>query len=101
MVVGKTTDLRATRADPSLRSGVKGYPSRGLRVIVIKPMARDTVLFNDGNEKNSRLFRHEFVHWARPGNQWLQPNSNIHYPPIFDYRELHWSAADYRTAVQV
>lgn len=42
-------------------------------------------LFTAGNESYAGGFRHEFVHWVQPGKPWLQPNGNIHYPPIFDF----------------
>ena len=43
------------------------------------------MLFNPETIDNPGIQRHEFVHWAQPGQQWLQPNNNIHYAPIFDY----------------
>lgn len=45
----------------------------------------DTVLFNAGNESNTGIQRHEFIHWVQPVNPWLVPNGNIHYPPLFEY----------------
>lgn len=49
----------------------------------------DTVLFNAGNESNTGIMRHEFVHWVQPGQDWLthdgQGRPNIHIPAIFDY----------------
>jgi hypothetical protein len=45
----------------------------------------DTILFNPEVEGNAGVMRHEAVHWVQPDNKWLQPNGDIHYPPIFSY----------------
>lgn len=45
----------------------------------------DSILIVAGNESDRGLMRHEFIHWVQPGNAWLEPDGNIHYPPIFAY----------------